>query len=372
MDPKSSYSPQQSDLKFIYSLSKVWVSYIARRWYFIVAFALLGFAYGYYKTKDYQTTYTGKVTFVLSSESGNNSGFGGLAAQLGIGSTTSSGGVFSGENILQFFQSKKVFKKALFRKIPEKNESLFNYCVKAFGLNGGWNSNYLKNTFPFPDSAEQMTPIQDSIFSQVQGFILGMPGYFVPIKPDKKLVFYEVSSTTPNEIFSAYLPKFIVEETANFYIETKTQRARESVKMMQHEVDSLGGTLNKTIITSAQSTAIPFSINPAIALQRAPTQKAQINIGTMKSTAVSAAYGQMLTSLQSAKIQLQNDIPLFQIIDLSPLPLTMVTRDKSRLIFLYIVAGIFAGLGLLILYKIKFPNGIGYQHRKKIASVSDV
>ncbi len=368
MKPTSNSSTQQSDSKFIYTLSIGWLLYLASRWYIILLFALIGLGYAYYKTKDYHTTYTGKVTFVLSSETGNSSaGFGGLASQLGLGNSGSSAGVFTGENILLFFKSKKVFKIALFRKIPEKNESLINYFTRTFGFNAGWNTPRLKNAFPFPDDAAQLTPVQDSLFNSIQGFIISAPGYFEPTKPDKKLVFYEVTSTTPDEMFSAYLPKFIVEETANFYISTKTQRAKQNLVMIQHQVDSLGRILNRTLASTAQTTYVPFGINPGIAAQMAPVKKAEAAIGGAKSSVLSGAYGQMVSSLEAAKVQLENDTPLFQIIDMSAMPLTQEVKDKSRPMLLYSFAGIFAALALLVLYKLKFPDGL-YMLQKEKAS----
>jgi uncharacterized protein involved in exopolysaccharide biosynthesis len=106
--------------------------------------------------------------------------------------------------------------------------------------------------------------------------------------------------------------------------------------MLQHEADSLRNLLGIAITATASQADLTFNLNPAYQVQRSGSQKSQI-----QATVLGTAYGEVVKNLELAKITLQKQTPLYQVIDEPSLPLKMET--KSKLIFL-LAGGFFAGI----------------------------
>ena len=86
--------------------------------------------------------------------------------------------------------------------------------------------------------------------------------------------------------------------------------------MLQNEADSLRRVLGGAITSAGSQTDLTFNLNPAYQVQRAGAQQSQAS-----AAALGQAYGQVLQNLEIAKITLQRETPLYQIIDEPTLPL---------------------------------------------------
>jgi hypothetical protein len=234
--------------------------------------------------------------------------------------------------------------KALLIKPPGVHESLLNiFCVDN-KLPNAWKKNpRLSKAYPFPDSLSQMSGTQDSLFREIYDLVQ-RNNLDVSI-PDKDQSIYSVTTTSHNQIFSFYLTKYIVDATSAFYIETKTSVAKNNLNMLQHEADSLRNLLGITITTAAAQTDFIFNLNPAYQVQRSASQKSQV-----QATVLGTAYGEVVKNLELAKITLQKQTPLYQVIDEPSLPLKMET--KSKLIFL-LAGGFLAGIIICTILIIK-------------------
>ena len=105
--------------------------------------------------------------------------------------------------------------------------------------------------------------------------------------------------------------------------------------MLQHEADSLRNLLGGAITSAAAQTDVTFNLNPAYQVQRSSSQKDQV-----QATILAAAYGEVVKNLELAKIALQKETPLYQILDEPQLPLVM--EKPSKLICL-ILGGFLGG-----------------------------
>jgi len=179
-----------------------------------------------------------------------------------------------------------------------------------------------------------MSGTQDSMFREIYD-VVQRDNLDVSI-PDKDQSIYSVTTTSQNQIFSFYLTKYIVDVTSAFYIDTKTSVAKSNLNMLQHEADSLRNLLGIAITATASQADLTFNLNPAYQVQRSGSQKSQI-----QATVLGTAYGEVVKNLELAKITLQKQTPLYQVIDEPSLPLKMET--KSKLIFL-LAGGFFAGI----------------------------
>ncbi|MDQ6757999.1 MAG: hypothetical protein M3004_13815 [Bacteroidota bacterium] len=317
---------------------KKFFQFLVSIWLAILFALIIGGTIGYIISKLIKPKFTATLTFVLSSESKTGS-LSGLATQFGLDIGLNAGNdVFSGENILTLFRSKKMIKEVLFKKPPENNETLINIVARDIELDKKWaKKERTKNLFPFPQNPELLSPIQDSLVREVYTIIIEK--LMTVSRPDKKLSVYELSTTSTNQTFACYLTKYLMDETAKFYIETKTSISKHNLQMLQREADSLRGLLGGAISSTASEAERTFNLNPALQAQRAPAQKSQV-----KATVLATAYGEVIKNLEIAKIALQKETPLYQIIDEPELPL----KAKKLSTILFVLIGALAG-GLTVI-----------------------
>jgi uncharacterized protein involved in exopolysaccharide biosynthesis len=328
-------------LKEFFSKISSFVRFLLSKWLILFMAGIIGGGLGLLKAIYTKPIYTGTLTFVLSTDSKGGS-LSGLASQFGFDMGSSGGAdVFLGENILTLFKSERMLKQVLFRKPPAQNDILANIIAKEWK----WDKKWLKkkrtsSQFPFPENAEKLTPVQDSLLREIYGSIVEK--VLTVSRTDKKLSVYEVSTKTTNEIFACYLTRFLVDETADFYIETKTSMAKLNLRMIQQEADSLMGLLGGAISSTARETDRTFALNPALQAQRVPAQKNQV-----KAQVLAIAYGEVVKNLEIAKITLQKSKPLYQIIDVPEMPLKQART--SKLLYTTLGAGLLFLLTLVFL-----------------------
>ncbi len=311
---------------------KSWYVYLKSKWLLLFIIGILGAAIGLLYAIFQKPKYTGELTFVLSSNS-QSSGLVGLAGQFGLDIGTSNSDVFSGDNIVELFKSRRIMKGALFRYLPDSSQTLINYIIDTTGLQKKWLANErFQNLLPFPADVNKLTPIQDSLVSKVQGMLV--ESYLNIGKTDKKLSFYKVATTSPDEKTSYYLTSYLVDEASRFFIDTKTKSAKTNLAMLQKEADSLRNQLGGVITSAAAEADRTFNLNPSLQVQRSVAQQ-----GQLKASVLGAAYGEVIKNLEIAKITLQKETPLFQIIDEPEFPLV---RTKFGRLKGTVIGGFFA------------------------------
>jgi hypothetical protein len=328
---------EEISLKEMIIIIREWIAYLLSKWVIVlifgILFGVLGVLYAWYSKPKYKAS----LSFILANTNQNSTGLLGLANQFGINLSAGNSDVFTGNNIIALMKSRRMVQQALLKKPEGSSKSLLNIFCEETGKPEGWkNDKRLNKVYPFPDSLSQMTKVQDSIFRAVYDDI--QKKYLDVSMPDKDKSIYQVTTTSANELFSYYLTTYLVDATSAFYIDTKTSVAQQNLKMLQHEADSLHNLLGNTITAAAAQTDVTFNLNPAFQVQRSAAQQSQVS-----ATALGQAYGQVLQNLEIAKITLQKETPLYQIVDVPQLPLVM--EKKSKLI--YLILGGFVG-GLLI------------------------
>jgi hypothetical protein len=297
-------------------------SYLKRKFYILLIAGVVGGLIGFLVTSTAKPKYIASLTFVLSS--GKSSDISGLATQFGFDFGNSNNDIFSGDNILALFTSKRMVQQALFKKLPGQNEILANLIVREWGWDREWEKySRLKNAFPFPTDITTITGLQDSLLREIHAKILEKN--LAVSRLDKKLSIYTLKTISPSQLFSCYLTRYLMYETANFYINTKTSVSRTNLQMLQHEADSLRRLLGYTITSTASQVDATYNLNPAMQVQRSPVQKGQVN-----TTVIGTAYGEVVKNLELARINLQKEMPLYQILDEPELPLKLQKESKLK------------------------------------------
>lgn len=323
---------QTLSFKRIFMNAKDVFAYLFSKSLFIVGItvlsALAGVLYAYLS----KPKYTGELNFVLSDNNSQGS-LSSLASQFGFDFSGSGNDVFSQENVMVLMSSRKILSRALFRNLPDKNLSLINLYIQTEKLDEKWDKNkHLQSAYPFPKDYNQLSPLQDSLFKEMYSAI--NKNVFKIQQPDKKVNVFQVTTTYYNELFACYLTKYLVEEASGFYIETKTSIARQNLKMISHEADSLRTRLGNNIISTATAADQTLNLNSNYQVGRAPIQKSQADAAVTQ-----AAYTEVIKNLEIAKITLAKAYPIYQIIDEPSLPLKK--EKMGRLLGAILFGGIF-------------------------------
>jgi sulfopyruvate decarboxylase TPP-binding subunit len=302
---------------------KRWIAFLFTKWLFIVIVGIIGGVLGLLYALFAKPKYEAELVFVLSNGS-SSSGLAGLAGQFGIDLSSGSGtDAFQGDNIMELFKSRNIVKRALFRPLEGKSDILINLLARESKLAESWEKKErLRGSFPFKGGINEERGLQDSLFRELYEIVLKK--YLFIEKVDKKLNFYSVASKSSDETLSIELTRNLVNEAAAFYIETKTKTARANLKMMQHESDSLRYLLGNAINSTAFATDQTFNLNAALETSRTPVRKNQV-----QAEVLGTAYGEVVKNLEIAKITLQKETPLFQIIDYPEAPLKKIRKSKS-------------------------------------------
>ncbi len=323
------------------------ITYLLRKWLLIVIIAVLGALAGVLYAYLSKPKYTGELNFVLSDNSSQGS-LTSLASQFGLDLSGSGNDVFSQDNVMVLMSSRKILSRALFKNLPDTKQSLINLYVQTEKLDKKWkNDEHLQNAYPFPQDYNQLTPLQDSLFKEL--YLTLNKNIFKIQQPDKKVNVFQVTTTYYNELFACYLTKYLVEEASAFYIETKTSIARQNLKMISHEADSLRTRLGSNITSTAAAADQTLNLNLNYQVGRVPIQKSQADAAVTQ-----AAYTEVIKNLEIAKITLAKAYPIYTIIDEPSLPLK---KEKMGRLLGAILFGGMAGLLMVVFYTSKYYLG---------------
>lgn len=336
------------------SFSEIWqargmdaFSYVLKRWYFLILAAVLTGALGYLKVIRVKPVYTADISFVLSTDQKDRNAFAGLASQMGFdGISSGSDNIFSGDNIIELFKSRKLISAALQSIIDStSHQTLLNYIAQSEYVE------LYKKLGPFNQKPGTYSAAQNKLFRKINA---ETGKSFMVFKKDKKLIFYLISAQSTDPKIAYFVSRCVLSQTSSYFIATKTTVAAAGVKLLQHEADSLSSVLRNIYTSTASMNDQTYNLNPSISIQRSGSMYNQARVA-----AFSAAYTEVMRNLEMAKISLQKETPLYRIIDEPELPLLPVkgsilkyTLFASVIGFMF-MAVVLAGLNLYQSTRIK-------------------
>jgi uncharacterized protein involved in exopolysaccharide biosynthesis len=350
MQPTEQITDEISLKELIQKLGEWW-RYLLSKWLVIVFCAMVGGGIGLLYAFITKPEYKAVVTFALEDDKqggGGLSGALGLASSLGIDLGTSAGGAFSGANLIELMKSRKMVQKALLNAYIQNAhpKSLADQLLEITEINqklikkGIWRGESFFQVNADPSSFNLQ---QDSVISVLYELVTGSNSILSVAQKDKKISIISVEVNSRNEQFSKFFAESIVKEVADFYVETKSKKARNNVAILQRQADSIRNELNLAISGVATSTDNTFNLNPALNVNRVPSTKKQIDV-----QANTAILTQLVTNLEMAKVTLLRETPLIQLIDRPTLPLKKDKPGKAKSL---LMGGFLAGF-LTVLYLI--------------------
>jgi hypothetical protein len=346
----SNIDNDEISLKDVVMKIKALFAFIISKWKILFIVIIIGGSIGFKIAISSKPTYKAVLTFAMDDDRGGGGigGAAGLASSLGldIGGGAASGGAFAATNLSELMKSHLLVEKVLLEPIllNDKIISLAEYYIQINELRESWNNKPALKNIQFLPSADRsnFTLQQDSILKQIHNSLIDKEKLSI-MQKDKKVTILSIEVTSENELFSKIFCESLAKKTSDFYIETKSKKARINVDVLQKQVDSVRNALNGAITGVANEADNVYNLNPAFNVKGAPSKKRQIDV-----QANTAIMTNLAVQLELAKISLRKETPLIQLIDRPILPLEKKKLSKLKAIFLGgFLAGFFAILYLI-------------------------
>ena len=317
---------------------------IARNWKTLILAIILGTVGGYLfeiLTRK-PPLYVAKIVFNLENGGASSSGgLSDLASAFGIsGANSASAGLFSGDNFIELLKTKNLYNRAVLSRVNVhgKNYIFGNYYLQKSGiLKDELEDDVEMQTFKFThDKYDSATTTEHKNVRLVQNFL--MP-YTLVANDSKKASFLSLSVTTRNDTLSYIWANLYLKIVTDFYKETKTQKTRELLVLIDHRVDSLRRELYRT-----QGAAAKYADqNQQIIVQEGLIQQQRLQTN---SSQLQGMYFEALKNLDNLKFSMAKETPLLSRIDDAELPISPEPNPTKK----GIIIGSIIGLLLAIIY----------------------
>lgn len=338
-------------LKELFQKTKEWYTYLISKWRTIVLAgiigAILGLGYSFYK----KPIYTATLTYALEDGKAAGGGLGsalGLASSFGfdIGGAGGNSGAFSGANLMELFKSRAMVEQTLLAPVTQNNTtiSLAEMYIQDKKWREKWEEKPKLKSLQFLPNADKtkFTRAQDSIFGVIYNDL--SKNALTVEQKDKKVAIGTITLKGINEYFAQQFTLALTKTVTDFYIETKSKRAKENMDILVRQTDSIRAELNGAITGVAVANDNTFGLNPALNVKRVPSAKRQVDV-----QANTAILTEIVKQAELAKVTLRKETPLIQIIDQPILPLPKEKFGKVKGILLGgILAGFLTVLGLIV------------------------
>ncbi|MCH5719970.1 GumC domain-containing protein [Niabella hibiscisoli] len=321
-----------------------WLRYLLKKWYLIIAFALVGAVLGLFYASSKLPIFTATTTFVLEN-GGAKGGLGqyaGVASMIGI-DIGGGGGLFQGENILELYKSRAMITKALLTPYSFNGVSqlLIDRYLETSKTREGWAKRPDLHNIKFNTDNKYINAKQQIIHDSILGQIVKqLTAQNLEVrKQDKKMSLMAITVKNNDELFAKAFNEVIVSTVNKFYLDTKTQKSLENVAILQAKTDSVRDLMRGSINRAAVIADATPNQNPTRMAQRiAPIENAKVSAEVSQ-----GVFASLLQNLELSKISLLKETPLIQIVDEPILPLDTTRFGKLK----GIIIGTFIG-GILI------------------------
>lgn len=329
--------PVQNDeisLKELIVKAKEWYVYLLSQWKIIILTGIMGAALGLTYSIVKKPIYTATLSFAVEDEKSGGGGLGsalGLASSFGLDLGGSGGGIFTGSNLTELFKSRSMVEKTLLTPVNLNGQKIS--LAEMYIENNKWRQNWdkkpkLSNIQFLPNTDRKyFTRIHDSIMGVMYND-LSKAGLTVGQK-DKKISIINIDVSSSNELFAKYFCEALAKVVSQFYIETKSKKARMNMAILDRQVDSIRRELNGAITGVAVANDNTFNLNPALNVRRSPSVRRQVDV-----QANTAILTELVKQSELAKVTLRKETPLIQVIDKPILPLPKEHFGKVKGIIL--------------------------------------
>lgn len=322
-------------------------TYVLSRWWIILLVALLfGLGAGIYSFFK-KPLYMAEATFVIDEEvTGNDkSSISLISEQLGLGAPFEAGTVFSSTtNIVELMQSRLLIERTLRSSVTVNGKNILfaDFFLDSLDFRDEWmkETPYYHLNFLAPKKDEREMRFENGVMQNMYDLLTTK--YITVDRKGKGTTIISVKCISTNELFSKYFLESWLKNVTEYYVETKTQRARLNVDFIQKRTDSIRNAYNGALYGRASYT--DAHVNPARQTASVATEKQQTDVQLLKTS-----YVELVRSLESAKTTLMRDTPLIQYIDTPVLPLKITIPNLLKRFLIFFFVGGFLAVVYLVL-----------------------
>ena len=340
---------EEISLKELIEKGRKWFSYLLSQWKIILLAGIIGAGLGLAYSLSKKPVYTASLSFALEDEKGGG-GLGsalGLASSLGLDIGGGGGSIFTGSNLTELFKSRAMVEQTLMSPVvvDGKTISLAEMYIQNNKWRDQWNDKPKYKAIQFLPDAKRtyFTRVHDSILG-VMYQDLSKTGLAVGQK-DKKIAIITIDVNSTNELFAKYFTEALVKEVSDFYVTTKSKKARMNMDILERQTDSIRRELNGAITGVAVANDNTFMLNPALNVRRAPSARRQVDV-----QANTAILTELVKQSELAKVTLRKETPLIQVIDKPILPLKKEKFGKAKGL---VLGGLLAGFLVIFFLLLK-------------------
>jgi hypothetical protein len=346
MSGTSHFSPPQFTLREVVQNLIGWVRFFVSQWKPLLLAAGMGAGLGALVSQVKEPVFHAETSFVLEEEGMSGIGqMSGIANLLGVNlGGIGTNGLFQGDNIMELYRSDRMLQETLLSPF-DKDHLLVNRFIESEKLTEKWASSIDLSTLTFSPTKENHGVKQDSVLKEIAKII--REKQLVVVKPDRKLSILQVSVSSKDEAFAKLFNETLVNKVNTFYLETKTKKTGENLRILQLQADSVRAILDASLGNlAAEQDRIP-NANPLLSTATVNGRRKQIDVQTSASV-----FQEIVKNLEVAKINHRINSPLIQLIDSPSFPLKRTElRLVKGMVYGTFLAGLFA-LGLLFLRRL--------------------
>lgn len=322
------------------------VRHVLSYWYLLLIFIGLALLFAFIKKKPTTYSYVAELTFTinqLSIQSGEESNFASLITDFGIGNTGSSKDN-SANRLIELSKSDAVLSKVLFRVYPIGGDTnyLANHFINIYDEN--INDSTFFEHYVSPDS---LTRGESAVLKSIINRIRSQNVMFT-ISPAQ---IFTMTTQSTNEEFSKVLAEAYYSALSELYTKGAVAKAQSTYEFAEQRLEEA---TNKLL--SAERELANWQ-DRNLNLVKRSAYLTEIDL-TRTVEIYNGVYAETLKSFEAAKINLENQRPVFQMIDPPRYPLQRVVLTKSN-IFLYATLGALA-LFFMITISLYFYKKYGY------------
>jgi hypothetical protein len=349
---KQNIANDEISLKELIEKGKEWYDYLISQWKIILLAGIIGAGLGLAYSFIKKPVYTASLSFALEDEKGGSGSLGsalGLASSLGLDLGSGGGSIFTGSNLTELFKSRAMVEQTLMSPVVVDGKAIS--LAEMYIQNEGWREKW--NDKPKFKGIQFLPNTKRKYFTRVHDSILGIlyqdlskTGLVVGQK-DKKIAIITIDVSSTNELFSKYFTEALVQEVSDFYVTTKSKKARMNMDILERQTDSIRRELNGAITGVAVANDNTFGLNPAMNVRRAPSARRQVDV-----QANTAILTELVKQTELAKVTLRKETPLIQVIDQPILPLKKEKVSKIKGLFFGAILAAFLVLVYLTVRRI--------------------
>jgi hypothetical protein len=226
--------------------------------------------------------------------------------------------------------------------------SLAEMYIQNKNWRKGWNKEpkFAKIQFLPETKRKYFTRVHDSIMGLIYDDVL--KNYLFVGQKDKKISIITMEVASTNELFSKFFCENLAQQVGQFYVTTKSKKARTNMEILVRQTDSIRSELNGAISGLASANDNTFNLNPALNIRRVPSARKQVDV-----QANTAILTELVKQTELAKVSVRRETPLIQVLDKPILPLKVERFGKIKGIIFGGLLGGFFGIVYLI-FRLKF------------------